>query len=294
MRVVRNKALNMIALGRCLRLVATLVLALLCISAVLQSGIASAQNANPTRDLPDAPVQRGETFDVIVTFTAPSDDFNAIGIIDNIPTGWDIQVDKTWCTPNADQANTVDNQAGNQSQFMWYGPYSSGESFTALYKVTVPAYAEFDTYLFNGQLGYKIASSARIFKDIGGDSNTDVIAADPSTTPTPTPAPSPSPTLTPTPASSLTPTPSSTPSPTLTPTPAASLTPTPTSTPSPAPSPTLTPTPAPSLTPTPIPATGGDFGTGAWTGIGIGVLVGIMLVVGLVVWIAKRRRIKEA
>ena len=270
MRVVRNKALNMIALGRCLRLVATLVLALLCISAVLQSGIASAQNANPTRDLPDAPVQRGETFDVIVTFTAPSDDFNAIGIIDNIPTGWDIQVDKTWCTPNADQANTV----GNQSQFMWYGPYSSGESFTALYKVTVPVDAECDTYLFNGQLGYIITSSARIFKDIGGDSNTDVTVTDPSTTPTP--APSPSPTLTPTPVSSLTPTPTSTPSSTLTPTPTSSLTP--------------TPTPASSPTPTPIPATGGGFGPGAWTGIGIGIL----LVFGLVVWIAKRQRIKEA
>ena len=296
MRVVRKKGLSTMASHRHLSLVATLVLVLLCVSAVLQSGIASAQNANPTRDLPDAPIQRGETFDVIVTFTASSNDFNAIGLIDNIPTGWAIQADTTWCTPSADYAK--DDSPLNQAEYVWFGPYDVGQEFTALYKVTVPIDTEFDTYIFNGQLGYKIASSARIFKDIGGDSNTDVTVTDPSTTPTP--APSPSPTLTPTPVSSLTPTPTSTPSPTLTPTPPSSLTPTPSSTPSPTltptpdPSPTLTPTPAPSPTSTPIPATGGGFGPGAWTGIGIGVLVGIMLVVGLVIWIAKRRRIKEA
>jgi hypothetical protein len=264
MRAVRKKDLSTVASHRRLRLFTTLVLVLLCVSAVFQSGPASAQNANPARDLPDAPVQRGETFDVTITFIAPYDDFNSIGLVDEVPAGWTIQVDTTWCTPNADQAN-ID---GNQSQYAWYGPYSSGESFTALYKVTVPANAEFDTYLFNGQLGYNIASSTRIFKDIGGDSSTDVTVADPSTVPTPTPAPSPQ--LTPTPTSSLTPTPSSTLSP------------------------TLTPTPTPSLTPVPIPATGEGFGPGAWTGIGIGILVGIMLLVGLVVWIVKRQRIKEA
>ena len=286
MRVVRKKGFSVMASGRYPSLVATLVLVLLCISAVLQSGIASAQNANPARGLPNAPVQRGETFDVTITFISPYDNFNAIGLIDEVPAGWNIQVDTTWCTPNADQANEV----GNQSQYAWYGPYSSGESFTALYKVTVPVDAEFDTYLFDGELGYIIASSARVFKDIGGDSSTDVTFADPSTTPTPTPTPLP--TLTPTPASSLTPTPSSTPASSLTPTP--SSTPSPTLTPTPASSPTPTPTPAPSPTPTPIPATGGGLGPGAWTGIGIGILIGILLVVGLVVWIAKRQRIKEA
>ena len=276
MCVVRKKSLSIITSGRRLSLVATLVLALLCISAVLQSGIASAQNANPARDLPDSPVQRGETFDVTITFIAPDDGFNSIGIADNVPTDWTIQVNKIWCTPNADQPN-IDNLL-NQAQYAWFGPYDVGQEFTALYKVTVPADAEFDTYLFNGQLGYKIASSARIFKDIGGDSSTDVTFADPSTVPTPTSTPSP--TLTPTPAASLTPSPTPAPSPTLTPTPASSFTP--------------TPTPTPSLTPTPIPATGGGFGPGAWTGIGIGILVGIMLVVGLVVWIAKRQRINKA
>jgi len=256
MRVVRKKGLSTMASHRRLSLVATLVLVLLCISAVLQSGIASAQNANPARDLPDAPVQRGVNFDVIVTFTASSNDFNAIGLIDNVPADWAIQADTTWCTPSADYAKY--GSPLNQAEYVWFGPYDIGQEFTALYKVTVPVDSEFDTYLFDGQLGYKIASGARIFKDIGGYSSTDVTVADPSTTPTST----------------------STPSPTLTPTPASSLTP--------------TPTPAPSFTPTPIPATGGGLGPGAWTGIGIGVLGGIMLVVGLVVWIAKRRRINKA
>jgi len=282
----QEKGLSTMTSRRRLSLVATLVLVLLCISAVLQSGTASAQNANPTRDLPDAPVQRGETFDVTITFIAPYDNFNSIGLVDEVPAGWNIQVDTSWCTPSAD--NAKDDSPLDQAEYVWFGPYDVGQAFTALYKVTVPFDAEFDTYPFVGQLGYKIAGSARVFKDIGGDSSTDVTVADPSTTPTATFTPSP--TLTPTPTSSLTPTPTSTPSPTLTPTPASSLTPTPTSTPSP----TLTPTPAPSPTPTPIPATEGGLGQGAWTGIGIVILLGIMLLVGLVVWIAKRRRIKEA
>ena len=186
--------MSIMASGRHLSLVAMLVLMLLCISAIIQIGTTSAQGANPTRDLPDVPVQRGETFDVTIIFIAPDDDFNAIGLTDNVPTGWDIQVDTSWCTPNADQTNVV----GNQPQYVWYGPYSSGESFTILYKVTVPVDAEFDTYLFDGQLGYKIASGARIFKDISGDSGTNVIVADPSPT-TPTPSPTPTPALTPTP-----------------------------------------------------------------------------------------------
>ncbi len=278
MRVVRKKGLSIMVSGRCLRLVATLVLALLCISAVLQSGTASAQNANPTRDLPDAPVQRGETFDVTITFIASDNDFNSIGLVDNVPTGWNIEVDTSWCTPNAAQAK--DDSPLNQAEYVWLGPYDVGQEFTALYKVTVPIDAEFDTYLFNGQLGYNIAGSTRIFKDIGGDSNIDVTVADPSTTPTPTSTSTPSPTLTPTPTSSLTPTPTSTPSPTPTPTPASSLTP--------------TPTPAPSPTPTPIPATEGGLGPGAWIGIGIVSLLGILLLVGLAMWMVKRRRIKEA
>jgi hypothetical protein len=138
---------------------------------VPQIDTASAQTAGPVRNLPDpdpTTVEKGVTLDVIVTFTAPSDNFNAIGLTDDVPTGWTIQVDKTWCTPAADQANIV----GNQSQYVWYGfpsGYSSGQEFTALYKVTVPADAECVTYPFDGQLGYYIAGSDRIYEPIAGD-----------------------------------------------------------------------------------------------------------------------------
>lgn len=254
---MRKSGLNNKRLGWRLILLAALVLALVSGAIVPQIDTASAQESNPIRNLPNpdpTTVERGVTLDVMVTFAAPGDDFNAITLTDNVPTGWTIQVDTSWCTPAADYSNIV----GNQSQYMWYDPYNSEESFTALYKVTVPADAEFDTYLFHGQLGYKIAISARVFKDIGGDSSINVTVADPSSVPTPTPAPSP--TLTPTPTSSLTP----------------------------------TPTPAPSTTPTPIPVTEGSLGPGAWIGIGIVSLLGILLLVGLAMWMVKRQRIKEA
>jgi len=148
--------------------VATLVVAMVSGAIVPQIDTASAQSAGPVRNLP-APdpttVERGVTLDVIVTFTAPGDDFNAIGLTDDVPDGWTIQVDKTWCNPAADQANIV----GNQSQYVWYGPYSSGQTFTAQYKVTIPGDADCVTYPFDGQLGYKIAGSAFTFEAIGGD-----------------------------------------------------------------------------------------------------------------------------
>jgi hypothetical protein len=147
--------------------VAALVVALVSGAIMPQIDTASAQ-AGPSRDLPDpdpTTVERGVTLDVIVTFTAPGDDFNAIGLTDNVPTGWTIQVDKTWCTPNADYANIV----GNQSQYIWTGPYSNGQVFTARYEVTVPGGAECVTYPFDGQLGYRIAGGDQIFEPIGGD-----------------------------------------------------------------------------------------------------------------------------
>jgi len=171
-------------LGWRLILVVALTLALVSGVIVPQIDTASAQSAGPVRNLPDpdpTTVERGVTLDVVVTFTAPNDDFNAVGLTDNVPTGWTIQVDKTWCTPNADQANVV----GNQSQYMWYGPYSNGQVFTALYKVTIPGDAECVTYPFDGQLGYKIAGGAFIFEAIGGDGTVIVDSPHLYTTPDP-------------------------------------------------------------------------------------------------------------
>jgi hypothetical protein len=101
-----------------------------------------------------------------VTFVAPDDDFNSIGLADTVPAGWAIQVDKTWCTPNAD-AEWV---AGNTAQYAWFGPYNQGQAFTALYKVTVPGGAGAGIYTFDGELYYHIAGVDQPIEPIAGDS----------------------------------------------------------------------------------------------------------------------------
>jgi hypothetical protein len=57
--------------------------------ALMPLAIALGQEASPDRILPDA-VHRGETFDVIVTFTAPANELNAVGFTDVAPDGWDV------------------------------------------------------------------------------------------------------------------------------------------------------------------------------------------------------------
>jgi hypothetical protein len=118
-------------------------------------------------------VLRDESFDVIVTFTAPADEFNSIGLVDNVPAGWAIQIDTSWCTPNADFSN----MASDEAQYVWIGPYNSGQVFTAIYHVTVPSGASPGTHLFSGQLNYYIAASGLFSEDIGG--NTDVTVTAP-------------------------------------------------------------------------------------------------------------------
>jgi hypothetical protein len=103
------------------------------------------------RELPDFALIAGDPFTVTVNFTAPNDNFTSVGLVDNVPTGWTIEVDKTWCTPVADQANIV----GDQAQYNWDGSYSAGTHFTAVYQVSAPTGTDVDPYTFSGgQLCY--------------------------------------------------------------------------------------------------------------------------------------------
>jgi len=91
------------------------------------------------RDLPGNAVlpdetYPGMTFDVYVNFTASADGLNSIGLTDVAPDGWMVQVDKTWCNPAAYAVQ----KWGNEVEIMWAGPYSVGDNFSAMYKVTVP------------------------------------------------------------------------------------------------------------------------------------------------------------
>jgi len=131
--------------------------------------MALGQGGNATRVLPDT-VQRAETFDVTVTFIAPADNFNSIGLTDNAPDGWEVTVDKTWCTPNAQFVKAT----GNKAEFLWYGPYAKDADFSVIYKVTVPDYACAGNHTFDGFLGYYLGSEEKPLENITGDSEVGV------------------------------------------------------------------------------------------------------------------------
>jgi hypothetical protein len=143
---------------------------------VMPAGIALGQAANPSRVLPGT-VQRGQTFDVTVNFTAPADNFNGISLRDTAPDGWNVTVNEIWCDPYPDGAKV---DGGNQAQLIWIGPYNNGTNFTALYKVTVPRGATLGNHNFtftypNYTLIYHIAGSSKIAEDIMGDSEVEVV-----------------------------------------------------------------------------------------------------------------------
>jgi hypothetical protein len=139
---------------------------------VFPAGIALGQPpANAVRALPDT-VERGETFNVTVNFTAPADDFNAISLTDFAPAGWNMTVSGSWSQPSA-QAIIIDDRV----EFTWWlDIYPNGTNFTALYKVTVPCNASLGNYTLSddGFLAYFIGNSSHIFENITGDSNVTV------------------------------------------------------------------------------------------------------------------------
>jgi len=156
-----------------LRVIVVIAVMLMAV-ALIPLGIALGQEASPARVLPDA-VHRGETFDVTVSFTAPVDKFNAIGLTDLAPDGWNVIADEVWCTPNADAFTAK----GNKTEIVWYGEpevgFDKDISFTALYKATVPDDAELGIYTFDGYLGYFIGPEGSFFENVTGGSQVEVV-----------------------------------------------------------------------------------------------------------------------
>ena len=154
-----------------MRLLSLLIVILaLMVVTIVPLGIGLAQEASPGRILPDA-VQGGETFDVTVTFSSPDDNFNAIGLTDLAPDGWDVTLDETWSAPNAGFVNAL----GNKAEIMWFGPYESGTTFSAVYKVTVPDDAELGIYTFDGSLEYYVGSEGPYSENTTGSSQVEVV-----------------------------------------------------------------------------------------------------------------------
>jgi hypothetical protein len=142
---------------------------------VFPAGIALGQPpADAFRALPDT-VERGETFNVTVNFTAPADNFSAPALTDFCPAGWNVTVSGSWTQPPATVLAT-----GNKADFIWWqSKFSNGTNFTVLYKVTVPCDANLTNYTFDGDnwayLSYFIGNSSQIWGDITGDANVTVV-----------------------------------------------------------------------------------------------------------------------
>jgi len=86
----------------------------------------------------------GDTFEVFVNWTAPLNNFCAIGLTDLAPAGFEVEANKTWCSPTANETKAT----GNKAEILWYGPYANGTNFTAKYKVTVPETAAPGSHFF--------------------------------------------------------------------------------------------------------------------------------------------------
>jgi len=146
---------------------------------VLPLDIASGQGqeVNVTRVLPDT-VERGETFEVTINFTAPADVFVDIALRDTAPDGWNATVNAAWCTPNADNAQAV----GARASLAWIDPdgYPNGTNFTVMHKVTVPCNASlgshsFDVSPYESFLYYYIDYGGPYAENITGDYEVQVI-----------------------------------------------------------------------------------------------------------------------
>ena len=124
-----------------------------------------------TRNLPEYALPN-TTINVVVNFT-PDEDFTAVGLADTAPAGFIVEVDKDWCTPEADQDNLDDTTA----QYIWY-ELDAATSTTALYKVNLTGVTE-GTYTFNGTLSYRDETGVKHTVSVGGDYELEVIAGIP-------------------------------------------------------------------------------------------------------------------
>jgi len=120
-------------------------------------------------------LNRGETFNVTVTFTATEDDFNAIGVTDFGPEGWNTTINISHSIPEADNAKCRNNTV----EIAWNGPYVQNTTFTAVYQVTVPEDAQPGNYTFgSGFLEHYIAATGPYIASIGGECKTAVIGVE--------------------------------------------------------------------------------------------------------------------
>ncbi len=132
----------------------------------LVAAMSATYSVNAVRDLPDS-VSPGDSFNVTVTFTAPADDFNSIGLTEeaNETVNMTVEGKKEWCVPKADFCKVTDNKL----ELLWYGPYGADTRFNVTYKVNVPSEAKGGTYTFDGYVEYYIGAEGPYKETVGGD-----------------------------------------------------------------------------------------------------------------------------
>ncbi len=142
------------------------VIAGVIIFSLVAVSISATYSVNAVRYLPDS-VSPGDSFNVTVNFTAPADNFNAIGLTEvaNETANMTVEGKKEWCTPKADFCKVTDNKI----ELLWYGPYDADTDFTAVYKVSVPSDAKAGSYAFSGTIEYYIGSDGPYKKSVGGN-----------------------------------------------------------------------------------------------------------------------------
>jgi len=168
---------------RLLRLVALLLLVAV-VALPVTIAVGQGEGPDPTRDLP-AVGERGEQFNVIVTFHAAADDFHAPCFIEWVPAGWSLSVSKDWCNPRPVGAKVT----GNMIEYGWLGSWDNGTNFTVLYKVTVPCNASVEvencTYPFDGDVWYfDVYHENQTLANVTGDFNVTVVRPSINFTPT--------------------------------------------------------------------------------------------------------------
>ncbi|MDY6834934.1 MAG: cohesin domain-containing protein [Chloroflexota bacterium] len=133
--------------------------------------IAACSGVEPTRNLP--PYAAVDSFfDVIITFAAPQEDFNAVGLTDVADDIYMVTtVDPEWCDPDAESAKAEDNRA----EYVWFGPFEACTPFTAAYRVYVAPDTPLGLHSFDGWLEYYIGTEGPFIAEIGGDFEIEVV-----------------------------------------------------------------------------------------------------------------------
>ncbi len=154
---------------------------ILSISLILSALLISSVPATPgmansltlARTLPEDNLYPDDIFHVMIQFTAPDDNFNAIGITDIAPDGWGVSVNTVWCTPEATLSSSPKTDTAG---YVWLSSFSAGTVFTVVYEVTVPTVTTPGTYIFpGGYVEYYLSGDGPYYADIMGDTEVIVV-----------------------------------------------------------------------------------------------------------------------